>query len=222
MAREIDKGFHSLAIFVEVVKADSKQARRIVEKRREVDEFLASEGLAEVEPRRELARFQKESAERRWVRYQNHLAAVAQEALRVEGEEFVHSTKASVVEALKKRISDGDPRLIPGYTSATLRRQIFSAAHEALSLVSSTQLREKPLADLTSTDEFKSKFGKCEGWIETFNYASQVLPQETDVTTMMFLLLSFSKDTGPDLNQFRTVQGRVAEIQRGLDRISHA
>lgn len=170
-------------------------------------------------PRAEVARVQKEQAKQKRIRYQNHLAAVAQEAIRVEGDEFVHNTKASLVRSLKERIAGGDLRLIPGYTDSTLGRQLLTASQVGFYVSSGMRGHEKiqmPLVDLISSKDFQKKINKYPGWIETFTYASQVLPRDTDTATMMLLLMSYSKDFGPDLTQFRTAQGRVSEIQIGL------
>lgn len=220
MAVEIRRGFQGLAEYVDVVEGDPAKAERVRQKQAEVARFLADEGLSEViTPRAEVARIQKERAEQKHIRYQNHRAAVAQEALRVEGEEFAHDTKASVVRSLKERIAGGDPRLIPGYTDSSLGRQIVRSAETGFHVASGptgSDSMKMPLVDLLVSEDFTRIFSKYNGWVETFGYASRVLPPDTDTATLMFLLLSYSKDVGPDLTQFRTVQGRITEIRRGL------
>lgn len=138
----------------------------------------------------------------------------------MEGDEFTHNTTASVVRSVKQRITEGDPRLIPGYTNDSLARHVsLNSAQMGFYVASGMRGHEQlqmPLVDLLTSEDFQGKFNKYEVWIETFTYASQVLPRDTDTSTMMFLLMSYSRDVGPDLTQFRTVQGRVTEIQRGL------
>lgn len=223
MVQETRRGLQNLARYVEAVEGDPEKAVRIRQRLEEINAFFEQEGLSEINnPRKLIDEARSAREETRYVHYQNHLAAVAQEALRVEAGEFVHDTQAGVVRSLRERMRGGDPKLIPDYTDSTLKRQIIDS-HKIgyLMLVGQGPAGDRyarmPLVDLVVSEEFTTRF-RYEGWLETLRYASEVLPSDTDSFDLLFLLLSYSKSVGPDLTKFKSVEARVGEVRRGFRR----
>lgn len=222
MAREIHRAFRDLAEYAEVVALDPQKAERIRQKQQEAAQFLATEDLSDVIPRAEIIVARKEESKQNRARYHDHLAAVAKEALRVSGDSFVHGTQMSVVRSLRERIREGDQMIIANYKDSALARHVV-AGYEVLWLVGSglagNTLARMPLFELVASRDFTNRFG-YQWWLDTMEYASEVLPNDTTTFDLTFLLLSYSKSVGPDSTKFITVEDRMAEIRKARGRLA--
>lgn len=136
-----------------------------------------------------------------YVREQTHLAAVAKEALRVESGKFVHKSIASVVRGLREQMQQGNQWLKPDLSDETLSSDISMAGAafdvgEALGEVKSWEDLKKylhmPLKQLMQNQELVSQMSS-EAWVETLNYFSEVLPEETRAVDISLLLMGFPK-----------------------------
>ena len=178
---DIDRGYQKLTRYAEQVLKDQEKAARLRAMHQEQKIRLEAERVDAA------------------TRHQDHLAAVAQEALRVdENGNFFHETKADVVRALKTKLTDGsDARLIP-YTDPGLTRQVDRVGG-ALSRGAFFDTREHarqyvdaPLALVVALPQFAQVI-PFEGWQQTLRYARGVLPEETTIWNIGHLLYDFSR-----------------------------
>lgn len=211
MAVEIRRGFGILAEHAEIVSRDPQKAERIKAQQQEIDKFLAQEGLSQLlDPQEDIRQVSAREVEQTRQRYANHLAAVAKEALRVANGEFVHQTKASVARALRENIRAGDPNLLSHFTHQTLVDQILLAGKELLLTVlhhKDNIFSGKMLDELLSMPEFRERASGF-GWLETFQYAQEVLPKNTTGARVGLLLLNFS-----EVSKQKSIEERLQAVR---------
>lgn len=207
MVTEVKRGLKELADYAEKVQGDQARAARILAKRDELDVLFRAEGLSSIHnPRALIDEARKNAAEARRQKYQDHLAAVAQEAIRVEDGKFVHTSLNGVMRAVKARISDGsDPRLMSGFADKTLAHQVFRAA-ATMEGVIKDNARRQPIGDLVSSPSFEQTV-RSPAWRQTLQYADQVLPPGTYVRDLSNLLFSFAT-----VAKYRSVEDRIAVL----------
>jgi len=196
MTIEIDRGFKKLAEVASLVQGDEEKAKRVNEKLVEVKEFLGKEGLLIDNPRKQIKEARDKEGEKKYERYQNHLAAVVQEALQVEGNNFKHSNIRDIVRALKDKIANGsDPRLISTYTDSTLAYHVWHAGIKFSDILPRDHrpYLEMPLTSLVALEDFP-KIVPFEGWRQTLKYVSQVFPKDAKAWDVAFILMDFSRD----------------------------
>lgn len=209
MVQEIRGGFRNLARYAEEFQKDSEKAARIRARQKEVDDFLDKEGLSQVRNvATQLENRRREGAYAREIQYLNHLAVVAQEALRIEDGEFVHSGPNSVMRALKAKIAEGStPGLISGFKDKALAHQVSIAGRKVASWpVFRGGNSSVTLTDVVSSPIFERQV-PYEGWRQTIEYASQALPAETRIIDLSILLMGFAT-----LGKYKSVQVRMDSI----------
>lgn len=223
MVENIERGFNSLARYALLVEGNPKKAAAVQAEKQRVTQFLVERRLFGVRrPASKIKEVLERRAADRFLAWQEHLSAVAQEALHVAGVEFVHGTAASVVKALRSQMDQGgDFRFIPTYADSTLARHIFQSGwHLGDRVTSAAQLpgigignARRPIGELLTDEDFLSGF-HYPGWLETMMSVSQTLPANTTICDLEFALMSFSPKIGPDLRQFRSVAARLSEVRR--------
>lgn len=223
MVESIERGFRSLATYAELSQRDLAKAEAIRVEQERVRRFLAEQGLLEARsPARQIREALNRQGVERHRAWQDHLSAVAQEALRVEGDGFVHSTQVSVSRALRAKIQQGeDHRLIPDYSDSTLGRQVFRSGEVLISAIhhqgetydSGLRNTSKPVVDLVSDQRFISRF-HYKGWLDTLRAVSETLPTDVTPFELGFLLMSYSSQVGPDLKRSNSVEARLTEVRK--------
>lgn len=148
------------------------------------------------------------------VRRQDHLAAVAAEAIRVENGEFVHASMGSVVRELRRHIEEGtDPRVMDT-ASGTLQRHIGIAGRTLPKVLNYNAFGEDleiPISEVVASPQFTTAV-PYEGWRQTFRYAAENLPPTTTARDLSFLLTEYAKvnnhrDPAARINNARYWQG---------------
>lgn len=207
MVTEARRGLADLADYAEEVQGDRTRAARILVRRDELDAFFKAEGLSSIHnPRALIDETRRNAAEARRQKYQDHLAAVAQEAIRVENGEFVHTSLNGVMRAVKAKIADGsDPRLMSGFADKTLAHQVFRSA-VTMEGVIKDNARRQPIKDLIGSSSFEQTV-PSPAWRQTLQYAGQVLPEGTYVRGLSNLLFSFAA-----VAKYRSVADRIAVL----------
>lgn len=129
------------------------------------------------------------------VQYQNHLAAVAEEALRIKEGEFVHGSLMSVVRAINKAIiqdNNGDPRLLSAYQDKTLAGHVSEAGHALVSEFSFTdeiKLGHLPVVELINNEEEFMDAVSLKSWRQTLRSLTTTLPKDTTSFDIAYLLI---------------------------------
>lgn len=196
MVEDIHSRFQLLASYTEEAANDPQRAGRIRKMQQQIAQFFADEGMTNlVSPRRGLLReFLDEKGMIRYRRYQNHLAAVAEEALRVEGEDFVHSSAGSIFKALRSR-AECDPRVNPDYSRSSVcwHIQRASRVRNLVEECMGAEYQIMPISQLVTEERFQHGlfYVMHEGWIETLRNASLTLPADITLLDISYLLLFF-------------------------------
>lgn len=210
MTNEIQGGFRNLARYVEEFESDPEKAARVRAKKEEVDTFLEQEGLTRISnPWTKLDDLRRERAYASEIKYMNHLSAVAEEALRVEDGEFVHSTRNSVMRALKAKLAEGSDTRLAQYSDRTLAHQVYIAGTNliwpALRVGRDSTISLEEVVARSETSEYIIPY---QGWRQTIRYAAEVLPEGTRLLDLANFLQDFSK-----FGRHKSVQHRIDAVQ---------
>lgn len=209
MSEYVRRGLDQLAEYAEIVEGDPEKAARVRARLKEDEAFFQEEELYTIKPKLELERHREREAERSHEEYETHLSAVAQEALRIEGGEFVHSTLNGVVDALKAKITYGSDPRIKSYADKTLVRQVYLAgSHIEWGAFNNNKFfgpeHSRHLLNATvAAPDFESTVPN-KGWQQTVRYAAGVLPANTEVRDLQWILRGFAQ-----ISKHKSVGARV-------------